>query len=209
MLRILIADDHDIFRQGLKKILAGEYPSAYIEDVGDSDDLIKKGTKENWDLIISDFSMPGMTGIEALQLIKQTHPKLPCIVLSIYPEEHYALRALKAGVSGYLNKTAASAEVIKAVNTVLMGRKYITAKIAEKLVSQLGYDPHKEPHELLSDREFEVFKRIAAGESISEIAAKLFISPSTISTYRGRILEKMGLKTNADLTLYAIEQKFI
>jgi DNA-binding NarL/FixJ family response regulator len=209
MLRILIADDHDIFRQGLKKILAGEYPSAHIEDVGNSDDLIKKGTTENWDLIISDFSMPGMTGIEALQRIRQAHPKLPCIILSIHPEEHYALRALKAGVSGYLNKTAASAEVIKAVKTVLMGQKYITAKIAEKLASQLGYDPHKEPHELLSDRELEVFKRIAAGESVSVIASKLFISPSTISTYRGRILEKMGLKTNADLTLYAIQQKFI
>ena len=209
MLRILIADDHDIFREGLKKILLSEFPSAHIESVGDSVSLIKVGTKGEWDLIISDLTMPGMIGIEALQQIKQTHPKLRFIILSMHPEEHYALRSLKAGAFSYLNKTAGYQEVIKAVHTVLMGRKYITPSIVEKLTAQLDHDPNKQPHELLSDRELEIFKRIASGKSIGEIAADLFLSPSTISTFRSRVLKKMGVRTNAQLTVYAIEQKLI
>src|SRR5579871_1288342 len=209
MMRILIADDHSVVRHGLERILLKEFPSAHIEHVADGDELLKKATQANWDIIISDVSMPGKTGLEVIQQIKEHNPKLPMLMLSVHPEEHYAIRALKAGASGYLNKDMAPEELIKAVRSVLLGKRYITPSLAEKLADQLGSNTSTLPHESLSDREFEVFKLLASGKSIQEIASLLFISSSTVSTYRSRILEKMGLKSNVDLTMYAIANKLL
>jgi len=209
MLRILIADDHTVVRKGLKQILLEEFPTAHIEDVPDAEEMIKKVMNSKWDVVVSDMSMPGRSGLDALQQIKQIYPELPVLILSIHPEEHYALRVLKAGASGYLSKGSASEELVKAVQTVLLGKKYISASVAEKLASSLNSDAAKHAHELLSDREFDVMKLLAAGKSVSEIADTLSLSVTTISTYRARIMTKMSLKTNSDLTKYAIESNLI
>jgi len=209
MIRILIADDHAVVRKGLKQILLDDFPSCEIEEVSNTEDLILKVMKSHFDVVISDLSMPGRSGMEALQHIKQHYPKLPVLILSMHAEEHYALRVLKAGASGYLGKDSASTELVKAVNRVLMGKKYITSTIAEKLASSLDRDSDKLPHEHLSDREFEVLKMLANGKSVSDIAELLSLSITTVSTYRARIMAKMNLKTNADLTLYAVQHKLI
>ncbi|HEY4150850.1 MAG TPA: response regulator transcription factor [Chitinophagaceae bacterium] len=209
MVRIIIADDHTVVRKGLKQILIEAFPSALIEEVSDAEELLKKVMKSEWDVVISDLSMPGRSGLESLQQIKQHYPRLPVLILSVHSEEHYAIRVLKAGASGYLSKDTASDELVKAVNRVLLGKKYITASIAEKLASTLDHDSDKSSHEHLSDREFEVLKLIATGKSVSEIATMLSLSVTTVSTYRARILSKMNMKTNADLTLYAIENKLM
>ncbi|HTI91612.1 MAG TPA: response regulator transcription factor [Puia sp.] len=209
MYRFLIADDHTVVRRGLKQILLEAYPFAVIEEVSDAEDLFKKVIMESWDVVISDISMPGRSGLEALQQIRQDHPKLPILILSVHPEDQYAIRVLKAGASGYLTKDSAPEELVKAVNQLLLGKKYITSSIAEKLATTLDQNAEKKPHEYLSDREFEVMKQLAAGKSVSEIAEKMSLSVTTISTYRARIMTKMNLKTNADLTLYSIEQKIL
>lgn len=209
MIRVLIADDHTVVRRGLKQILLEGFPTAMIEEVPDAEELIKRVMQAEWDVIISDLSMPGRSGLDALQQIKQFNPKLPVLILSIHPEEHYALRVLKAGASGYLSKDSAPDELVTAVNKVLMGKKYITDSIAEKLASVLDKDSNKAPHEFLSDREFSVLKLLAAGKSVSDIAESLFLSVTTVSTYRSRIMSKMDMKSNADLTLYAVEHKLL
>lgn len=209
MRRFLIADDHTVVRRGLKQILTEAFPSALIEEVADAEDLLKKVMKETWDVVISDISMPGRSGLEVLQQIRLDHPKLPVLILSVYPEDQYAIRVLKAGASGYLTKDSAPEELVKAINQLLLGKKYITSSIAEKLAGALEQDSDKKSHEYLSDREFEVMKQLAAGKSVSEIADKISLSVTTISTYRARIMTKMNLKTNADLTLYAIEHKLL
>jgi len=209
MLNILIADDHSVVRRGLRQILLEEFPAANIDEATDADMLFKKVIKGDWDVVISDLSMPGRSGLKALQQIKLHNPKVPVLILSVHSEEHYAIRVLKAGASGYLNKESAPDELIKAIHRVLLGKKYITASIAERLASGLDKDSEKSPHETLSDREFEVLKHIAAGRSVSEIADQLSLSVTTVSTFRARILAKMNLKTNADLTLYAIENKLL
>jgi two-component system invasion response regulator UvrY len=206
MVRILIADDHAIIIKGLKQLIQEEYPSAQIGEANDGDELIKKALFEDWDLVICDLNMPGRSGLDALKQIKHAVPKLPVLIMSMYPEDQYALRVLKAGAAGYLSKTSIHNELTKAIDTTLNGRKYITSGIAEKLLDEYQTDIDKPLHELLSDREFEVFKQIAAGKSVSEIADELSLSPNTISTYRSRILEKMNLKTNADLVKYALEK---
>ncbi len=209
MIKILIADDHTIVRRGLKQILLEGFPTAKVGEVPDAEELIKRVMLETWDVVISDLSMPGRSGLDALQQIKQINPKLPVLILSIHPEEQYAVRALKAGAAGYLSKDLAPDELVIAVQKVMLGKKYITASIAEKLASLIEYDADKPVHEILSDREFSVLKYLAAGKSISEIAEMLFLSITTVSTYRSRILHKMNLKNNSDLTMYAIEHKLI
>jgi DNA-binding NarL/FixJ family response regulator len=201
-MRILIADDHAIVRRGLKNILQEEFPLAEIIEVGDAATLLLRVLKEEWDIVISDLSMPGRSGLEALAEIRQHAPKLPVLILSIYPEEQYAIRALKAGAAGYLNKDMAPDELINAVRRVLSGRKYITASIAEKLAD--FKDVHKPLHEQLSDREFEVLKLLSSGKSVSEIGTIFNLSVTTISTYRARILKKMNMRTNVDIIQYAI-----
>ena len=209
MMRIIIADDHVFLRQGVERILRKEYPTAQIDEVADGEDLVKKVMKQTYDLVISDVSMPGRGGMEALHAIKEQYPKLPVLMLSMHPEDHYAVRALKAGASGYLSKSMAPEELINAVKRVLMGRKYITPLIAEMLTEQFSDEAGKLPHEMLSDREFEVLKLLAAGMGLSDIGKSLSISATTVSTYRTRILEKMNLKTNADLIRYAFEHHLL
>ena len=209
MLRFLIADDHAIIRKGLKQILAEEYPLAFIDEVSDAEAVFKKAVSDEWDIIISDLSMPGRSGLDVVRDMKQNFPKIPVLILSIHPEEQYGIRVLKAGAAGYLSKEAATHELINAVKRVLQGRKYISASIAEKMADELDQDSSKPPHETLSDREFHVFKLLAEGKGISEIADSLSLGITTVSTYRSRILSKMNLKTNADLTRYALEIKLI
>jgi two-component system invasion response regulator UvrY len=209
MLKILIADDHTVVRKGLRQILLEEFLSAEIDEAADAEELMKKVMKKEWDIVVSDISMPGRSGLEVLQQIKQHYPRLPVLILSIHPEDQYAVRVLKAGASGYLNKDSAPDELVKAVRQVLLGKKYITTSTAERLASLLDQDPGKLPHENLSDREFEVLRLLAAGSPVSEIAEKLSLSVTTVSTYRARILAKMNLKSNADLTLYAIRNNLL
>jgi DNA-binding NarL/FixJ family response regulator len=209
MHRFLIADDHTVVRKGLTQILLEAFPSAVIEEVTDAESLLKKVFAQSWDVVISDISMPGRSGLEVLQQIKQQYPKLPVLMLSVHPEDQYALRVLKSGASGYLNKDSAPEQLVAAVNRVMLGKKYITPNIAEKLANSLDQDLDKLSHEYLSDREFEVLKLIAAGQAVSDIASRLSLSVTTISTYRSRIMSKMGLKTNAELILYAIENKLV
>ncbi len=209
MHKILIADDHTVVRKGLKQILLDAYPSAIIEEVADAEDLLRNVQMKPWDVVITDISMPGRSGLDVLQQIRLDHPKLPVLILSVHPEDQYAIRVLKAGASGYLNKDSAPEDLVKAVDRVMMGKKYITPSIAEKLATTLEQDSEKLPHEYLSDREFEVLKLLAAGKSVSDIGEQISLSASTVSTYRARILSKMNLKTNADLTLYSVEHKLI
>lgn len=209
-MRIIIADDHIVVRKGLKLMLLEGFPGSEILDVPDAEDLIKKVIKEDWDVVITDLNMPGRSGLDALVQIKQIKPNLPVLVMSLNPEDQYAIRVLKAGASGYVSKDAPPEELIKAIQQVKLGKKYITPAIAEKLTSFFDDDqPEKAPHENLSDREFDVVKMLATGKSVSEISEHLFLSVTTVSTYRSRILSKMGLKNNAEITLYAIEHKLI
>ncbi len=209
MMRILIADDHAIVRKGLKQILLEEYPSAQIGEAGDAEELVKKAILEQWDVVISDLNMPGRSGLDALKQIKQASPRLPVLIMSMYPEDQYALRVLKAGAAGYLGKDSVHDELIKAIETVIRGKKFITPAIAEKLVEAFRDEGDEPPHHLLSDREFDVFKLLSAGKTNAEIADQLSLSTTTVSTYRSRILEKMHMRTNAELIRYAMERNIL
>src|SRR6218665_179099 len=209
MLNILIADDHAVVRKGLKQILLEEYPSANIGEVADAETLVAQVMNDGWDIVICDMNMPGRSGLDALSQLKQVAPNLPVLIMSMYPEDQYALRVLKAGAAGYLGKDSIHDDIIKAVQTVLLGKKFITPTVAERLANAYRDDSSQQPHELLSDREFDVFKLLAAGKSVSEIAGQLSLSSTTVSTYRARIIEKMNLRSNAALTRYAIEKKII
>ncbi|HVZ57138.1 MAG TPA: response regulator transcription factor [Chitinophagaceae bacterium] len=209
MIRILIADDHAIVRKGIKQLLLEEYPSAVIEEVSDTESLVAKTLNEGWDVVICDLYMPGRSGFDALKQIKQNFPQLPVLIMSMYPEDQYALRVLKAGASGYLGKDTIHEDLVRAIQTVLAGRKFITPVVAEKLADAFKDDSGQQPHERLSDREFDVFKLLASGKSVSEIAEQLILSVTTVSTYRSRIMDKMAMKSNAELTRYAIEKKII
>ncbi len=207
MKQILLADDHSFIRLGLIQILKDEYPFVEITEVADGASLVNKVLQHNWDLVISDLDMPGMNGLEALEKIKLINPFLPVLILSIYPEELYAIRVLKAGAAGYMNKNAAPYELVTALQRISLGKKYITAEIAEKLLHHT--DSNKKPHELLSNREFEIFKLLALGKSLTQIAEMLSLALTTISTHRGRIITKLHVTTNADLTRYAIAHNII
>ncbi len=209
MIRILIADDHAIVRKGLALLIRDEFASAEIAEVGDAEELIAMVTEKDWDIVICDLSMPGRSGLDALRQIKQMHPSLPVLIMSMYDEDQYALRVLKAGASAYLGKDNIHENIIKAIRTVLLGKKFITPSIAEKLAEALESDSNQLPHEKLSDREFDVFKLLAGGKAVSDIADQLSLSVTTVSTYRARILEKMNLKSNADLTRYALNNQLI
>jgi two-component system, NarL family, invasion response regulator UvrY len=206
MLKILIADDHKIVREGLKDILREAF--AFVE-IGEADNaamLADMSIAKTWDLIISDFSMPG-GGFEALRKLHILIPEVPLLILSLLPEEHYAARLLRAGASGYLNKAAASSELVKVIEMILAGKKYIPAGVALELDQAGNIPPDRPPHESLSEREFSICLMLADGKSISEIASLLQLSDSTVSTYRARILNKMKLRSNADLMRYARDHR--
>jgi DNA-binding NarL/FixJ family response regulator len=208
MLNILIADDHPIVRKGIRQLLIEEYPDARIVEVGDAEELLNRIIREDWDAVITDISMPGRSGLDVLRDIRPYYPTLPVLVLSIYPEEQYALRVIRAGASGYLNKDSAFEQLVEAVHRILQGKKYITPLVAKQLIDALD-GPAGMPHQSLSDREFEVFRLLAAGLSVGDIAGKLTLSVSTISTYRARILEKMNAKGIIDLVHYAMEYQLL
>ena len=205
MLKVLIADDHEIVRRGIRQILLDEYAFAEIGEAFDTGSLVEKATSATWDIIISDLAMPGGGGLEGLSRIRAKLPFQRILILSIYPEEQYAIRVMKSGASGFLNKNTAPEELIKAVNCILAGRRYIQSSISEKLASILQLQAGILSHELLSEREFEVLKMLAKGLSVTEIAEKLELNSNTVSTYRTRILEKMNMKSNADLIRYCME----
>lgn len=209
MIKILIADDHPVVRQGLKDIIK-ETPDMMVGDeASNGQETLEKVRKSDFDIVLLDISMPGRSGLDILKELKSEKPELSVLILSMHPEEQYAVRALKAGASGYLTKESAPDELIAAIRKASKGRKYITSSLAEKLAFYLEIENERPLHEALSDREYEVMRMIASGKTITEIAGKLFLSVKTISTYRSRILEKMGMKSNAELTHYALKNRLV
>ena len=209
MIKILIADDHTIFREGLKHILT-EYSDLIVTDEArNGQEVLEKVWNDEYDMVLLDISMPGMNGLEVLKRLKKEKPKLSVLVLSMHPEEQYAVRALKSGASGYLTKESATDELITAIRKISQGRKYITSSLAERLAFGLETDAEKPPHETLSDREYQVLLMIASGKTITQIAKELFLSVKTVSSHRSHILEKMEMKTNAELTHYVIKHNLL
>jgi two-component system invasion response regulator UvrY len=209
-MRILIADDHTIVREGIKMLLTEAYASAEIVDVSDAALLLEQVLESKWDVIISDISMPpGDSGLDILPRIKAHTPTTPVIILSMQAPEQYAVRAMRAGAAGYLTKGAATLELVNAVNLVLTGRKYVSPEVAYVLADAFENTSHKKTIEKLSERELEVFNLLAAGKTISEISKDLVLSNNTISTFRGRIFEKMGFHNNMELIRYAIDNKIV
>lgn len=204
-MKFLIADDHAIVRKGLAQLLREEFPDAQIQEASNSNQIIEKAREAIWDIILMDISMPGRNGLETLKQIRDMGIKAPVLVISMHPEQQYAIRVIKAGASGFLNKDSATDELIAAVHKVLLGKKYISATLAEKLAQGLDPSSQKPPHELLSDRELQVFLLLASGKTVGEIADEISLSVNTISTYRARILEKLNLNNNAELTRYALD----
>lgn len=203
-MNILIADDHELVRGGLSRIIAEEFPAAKIVEVPDGHSAEKMARSGEWAILITDMSMPDKTGLDVLKQLRSEGIKIPVLILSIHPENQYALRVLKAGGNGYITKDCPRTELVNAIRIILGGKKYITQEVAEKLASRLDDDMGKEKHELISDRELQVLKLIASGKTVSMIAEELSLSVATVSTYRSRLLEKMNLKNNAELTVYAI-----
>ncbi len=208
-MRILITDDHAVVRQGLKQILATEFRRAEFGEAGNAAEAIERVWHESWDVVILDISMPGRTGLEVLKEIHQHRPKLPVLVLSMHPEDQFAVRLLKVGASGYMTKESAPDALVGAVKKVVAGGRYVSPALAEKMASYLALDLHTAPHERLSDREFLVLRLIASGKTPTQIAHDLSLSVKTISTYRTRILEKTGMASNAELTHYAIQNRLV
>jgi two-component system, NarL family, invasion response regulator UvrY len=209
MIRILVADDHTVVREGIKQILAGREDMIVEDEAANGQEVLTRVTKKEYDLILLDISMPGKSGLEVLEEIKVMQPKLPVLILSMHPEEQYAVRMLRAGAAGYLTKASAPQELISAIQKVSRGGKYVTLSLAEKLAFELDARAEKPRHERLSNREYQVMLMLASGESVSEVAEELCLSAKTISTYRNRILEKMDMKKNAELTLYAVKNNLI
>ena len=209
MLKILIADDHEVVRRGIKEILLEGLSFIQVSEASDTQSLIEKALTDTWDIIISDLSMPGGGGIEAVKKIRASKPDTRILIITIYPEEQYALRAFQAGAYGFLNKDTAPDQLVRAVQTILDGKKYIQPTLAERMTAVIGQQANLRPHELLSEREMEVMIRLARGEGVSQIAKDLELTPNTISTYRSRILQKMDLGSNAAITQYAVEQQLI
>jgi DNA-binding NarL/FixJ family response regulator len=209
MIKILIADDHAIVREGLKQILSETPDLVVVAEASSGQEVLEKISKNDLDLVVLDIAMPGRGGLDILKEIKTQKPRLPVLMLSMYPEEQYAIRVLKSGASGYLTKESAPSELVMAIRQISQGKKYISPSLAEKLAIDLELSPDKLPHEILSDREYQVMCMIASGKTLKEIADGLSLSIKTISTYRSRILEKMNMKTNAELTHYAIKSNLV
>ena len=209
MLKILVADDHTIVRDGLKQIL-GEVPDMIVAgEAADGSKVLRKVREGHYDLVLLDIAMPGISGMDVLKQLRSERPDLPVLMLSMYPEEQYAIRTLRAGASGYLTKESASDELITAIRKVCSGGKYITSSLAEKLAFCLDSYSDQPVHERLSDREYQVVRMIASGKTVTEIAEALSLSVKTISTNRSRALKKMGMKTNAEITYYAIKHGLV
>ena len=206
MIKVLTADDHAIVRSGLKQILDETGGEIQVEgEAANGREVLEKIQAQDWDVLVLDITMPGRSGLDILKDIRQLKPRLPILILSMHAEEQFATRMLKAGASGYLNKESAPEELVKAIRKVCEGGKYVSPAQAERMVTELTSDTGKAPHELLSDREYEILCLIASGKTATQIAKQLCLSVKTVSTYRSRILDKMKLETNAQLTHYAIK----
>jgi DNA-binding NarL/FixJ family response regulator len=208
-IKVLIADDHAIVREGLKQILADTKDIVVAGAAENGCDLIELARKKECDALLLDISMPDRSGIEVLKQIKKEFPKIAVLMLSMHREDQYAIRSLKAGASGYLNKQSAPAELVNAIRQVASGRKYISPALAQELANSIGDDHETPPHESLSDREYQTLTMIASGKTVSDIAAELALSVKTISMYRARLLQKMKLRHNAELTHYAIKNHLV
>jgi len=208
-MHILIADDHAVVRRGLREILTDSLPDAAFSEACNGDEVLGKLSKSTTALLVLDINMPGRSGMDVLRDVKQSYPRLPVIILSVHPEEQYGVRCLRAGAAAYINKESASDELALATRKILDGGRYISASLAEKLISTLDDQNDKPLHESLSDREHEVMKMIAAGVHLTEIGERLHVSVKTISSYRARIMEKMQMTSNAELTRYAMTHNLI
>ena len=209
MLRVLIADDHDVVRKGLILILEKSFPGIDVEEAADGRKALALMEKGSYALVLLDISMPGRSGLEVLKEVKRLHPGVPVLILSMHPEEEYAVRAFRAGASGYLTKDSAADELVQAVRTVLAGRRYLSASLTEMLARELESNGVGPRHNALSDRELQVMRMLASGKTVTEIADELSLSVKTISTYRSRILEKLQVRNNAELARYAFENRLV
>jgi len=210
MKRILIVDDHEVVRDGVKRIFDEQEPGmAVFGEASNGPEALRLVREEAWDVVVLDLTLDDRSGLEVLKELKQIRPKIPVLILSMHSEEQYARRAFKAGAAGYTTKDSPRAELVKAVNRVIEGGRYVSPAMAEKLIVDIERGSDKPVHETLSDREFEVMRLIASGKTVGEIAELLSLSDKTISTYRARLLEKMGMKTSAELTHYAVQNKLV
>ena len=209
MLRILIADDHDVVRKGLIQILAKSFPGTDVDEAADGRQALALAEKGNYALVLLDISMPGRGGLEVLKEVKRHRPGVPVLILSMHPEEEYAVRAFRAGASGYLTKDSATEELVQAVRMVLAGRRYLSASLTDMLARELESNGVGPRHNALSDRELQVMRMLASGKTVTEIADELSLSVKTISTYRSRILEKLQVRNNAELARYAFENRLV
>lgn len=209
MIRVVIVDDHALIRRGLRDSLTEAGDIAVVGEAGDYGELRQLLREVVFDVLLLDINLPGRSGLDVLHSLAEEGTRIRVLILTMYPEDQYAIRALKAGAMGYLNKAAAPAQIVEAVRTLNGGRKYITPAIAEALAERLSADDNERPHERLSDREFQTLIRLAGGQRLSDIAAELKLSPKTVSVYRARVLEKLGLQSNADLTAYCLRNGLI
>ncbi len=209
MIRILVTDDHAIVRKGLKQILSDVRDMAVLGEAATGQEAFQKLRRGAFDVVLLDISLPGQNGLEVLKDMQREWPRLPVLILSMHAEEQYAVRAFKAGAAGYLTKASAPEELIGAIRKVASGGRYVTAALAERLAFALREDPGRPPHEALSDREYQVLLMLAGGKTVTEIAGELCLSVKTVSTYRGRIMEKLQMKNNAQLILYAVRQGLV
>jgi DNA-binding NarL/FixJ family response regulator len=209
LFRILVVDDHEVVRKGLMKVLAETLQPVKVDEAKNGQDALAKVWKGEYDMVLLDIKMPGKSGLDVLKEIKQHRPKLPVMILSMHPEEQFAIRAIRAGASGYLTKECAGDEMVLAIRKALKGEKYISVSLAQILAGELDSDPEKPPHEILSDREYQVMLMIASGKPVGAIAKELCLSVKTISSYRTNILLKTRMKNNAEITHYAIQNKLV
>jgi two-component system invasion response regulator UvrY len=209
MKRILIVDDHEVVREGVRRIFDKQPDAATFGEASNVPEALKLIRERDWDVVVLDLSLGGRSGLEILKELKQLRPQLPVLILSMHSEEQFARRAFRAGADGYITKDSPRAELVRAINKVIEGRTYVSAALADKLVVDLRRGTDRPPHEALSNREFEVMTLIASGKTVSEIAELLSLSDKTISTHRARLMEKMGMKTNAELTHYAIKNSLV
>lgn len=209
MIRVLMVDDFAITRRGLKEIFADEFPELQVGEAENSRTALELAATQEWDIVLLDINIPGRNGLEVLEEMKRLRPGTPVLVLSAYPEEEFAIRSLKLGASGYLNKSLSSDEVVVAAKKAMAGGKYVTASLAEKLAASMGSEIRHALHESLSSRELQVLQMIAGGKAIKEIASELALSEKTVGTYRSRISKKMGLATNVELTRYALKHRLV
>jgi DNA-binding NarL/FixJ family response regulator len=208
-MKVLIADDHEIVRRGLRDILADEFSGLRVTEARDGREALEAARKQTWELALVDIKLPGRSGLEVLEELKKLQPKTPVVVVSAFPVEEYALRAFKLGAAAYVSKEGASDELLAAVRKALAGGRYVTPTLAEKLAAVLAGEAACSPHESLSNRELEVLRLIAAGRALKEVAAELHLSEKTVSTYRLRVSKKMNLSTNVELTRYALQHKLV